>query len=88
VFHMTGSGEGSWADLAKAVFEASAAVGGPSAKVNAIGTKDYPTPAARPANSRLECGALERAYGVRLPDWRQSVAQVVARLIKEKEQAA
>jgi len=88
VFHMTGSGEGSWADLAEAVFAASAAAGGPSAKVNAIGTKDYPTPAARPANSRLECGALERAYGVRLPDWRQSVTQVVARLIKEKEQAA
>jgi dTDP-4-dehydrorhamnose reductase len=83
IFHMAGSGECSWADLAEAVFAASAANGGPSAKVNRIETKDYPTPASRPANSRLSCDKLARAYGVYLPDWRQSVAQVVARLIKQ-----
>lgn len=87
IFHMTGSGEASWADFAEAIFAASAGVGGPSAKVNHIGTKDYPTPAARPANSRLDCAALQAAHGVRLPDWRASTAQVVARLVKEKEQA-
>jgi dTDP-4-dehydrorhamnose reductase len=48
--------------------------------------RDYPTPAARPANSRLDCAALQAAHGVRLPDWRASTAQVVARLVKEKEQ--
>ena len=85
IFHMTGGGEASWAELAEAVFAASAGHGGPSAQVNHITTSEYPTPAARPANSRLDCALLEQAYGVRLPDWRASVAQVVARLIKEKE---
>ena len=85
VFHMTGQGEAVWADLAEAVFAASAAHGGPSAQVNRIATSDYPTPAARPANSRLDCDKLAAAYGVRLPDWRGSVAATVARLLKEKE---
>ncbi len=88
IFHMTGSGEGSWADMAEAVFAASAAAGGPSATVRRITTADYPTPAPRPANSRLDCGALARGYGIRLPDWRGSVVAVVARLIKEQELAA
>lgn len=86
IFHMTGSGEGSWADLATAVFAASAAQGGPSARVRPITTADYPTPAARPANSRLSSDRLAQAYGLRLPDWRVSVASVVARLIKDKDQ--
>jgi len=88
IFHMTGSGEGSWADLAEAVFAASAACGGPVAQVRRIATSDYPTPAARPANSRLDCGALAAAYGLRLPDWRDSVGEVVARLVKEMGVAA
>jgi len=88
VFHVAGSGEGSWADLAEAVFAASAAHGGPAAAVKRITTADYPTPARRPANSRL-CGAkLAAAYGLALPDWRASVAGVVARLLAEQEKAA
>ena len=83
IFHMTGSGEASWADLAEAIFAASAAHGGPSAKVRRITTADYPTPAPRPANSRLDCSKLARTYGLSLPDWRPSLAAVVARLIQE-----
>jgi dTDP-4-dehydrorhamnose reductase len=85
VFHMTAQGQGVWADLAEAVFAASAAHGGPSARVKRIATTDYPTPAARPANSRLDCAKLAAAYGVRLPDWRDSVAATVARLVKERQ---
>lgn len=84
VFHMSGSGEAVWADLAEAVFAAA----GLSTRVRRIATSDYPTPAARPANSRLDCGKLAAAYGVRLPDWRASVQACVARLIKEREVAA
>lgn len=83
VFHATGSGEGSWADLAEAVFAASAANRGPSARVRRIATADYPTPAKRPANSRLDCTALFERHGVRLPGWRDSVAAVTARLVRE-----
>jgi dTDP-4-dehydrorhamnose reductase len=80
IFHMTGSGEASWAEFAEAIFAASATSGGPSATVRAIATADYPTAAARPANSRLDCTLLETRHGVRLPDWHGAVEAVVARL--------
>jgi len=88
VFHMTGSGEASWADLAERVFATSAAQGGPHATVRRITTADYPTPARRPANSRLDCTKLDTGYGVRLPHWHGSVDQVVARLVSSGEMAS
>ncbi|MBJ7442212.1 MAG: dTDP-4-dehydrorhamnose reductase [Sphingopyxis sp.] len=80
VFHMTALGEGSWADFAQAIFTASTARGGPSASVRPIGTLDYPTPATRPANSRLDCGLIAQSHGVTLPDWRTSLDVVMDRL--------
>ena len=80
VFHMTASGEASWADFAEAIFAASAAWGGPSARVKRITTADYLTPAKRPANSRLDCSLIAKAHGVVLPEWRQSLESVMARL--------
>lgn len=81
VFHMTGSGEAAWADFAEAIFAASHARGGPSARVRRITTAEYPTPAARPANSRLDCRRIREIHGVALPDWRESTNRVVARLL-------
>lgn len=85
-FHMTGQGEASWAEFAEQIFAASAAAGGPSARVRSITTAEYPTPAARPANSRLDSSKLERIHGVRLPDWRRSTDEVVRRLVAETSQ--
>ena len=45
-----------------------------------IGTADYPTPATRPANSRLDCGKIARVHGVTLSDWRMSLDEVMDRL--------
>ena len=80
VFHMTAPGDASWADFAQAIFAASAAHGGPTAAVRAIGTADYPTPATRPANSRLDCGLIAHVHGVTLPEWRTSLDDVMDRL--------
>lgn len=80
IFHMTAQGEASWADFAEAIFAASAARGGPSAAVRPITTADYPTPATRPANSRLDCGLIARIHGVTLPDWHGALDTVIARL--------
>lgn len=85
VFHVAGSGETSWAGLAEAVFAASARLGGPSARVRPIATAEYPTPARRPANSRLDCGLLAARYGLRLPPWQVSVEDCVARLLTGSE---
>jgi dTDP-4-dehydrorhamnose reductase len=81
-FHMTAAGEATWADFAEAIFEFSAEHAGPTAAVRRISTADYPTPASRPANSRLDSAKLAQAHGVRLPDWRASVKEVVTRLLQ------
>ena len=83
VFHMSGAGETHWAGFAEAIFAESAACGGPAARVKAITTAEYPTPAARPANSRLDCSRLAAVHKVRLPAWQGSLAQVIDRLIAQ-----
>lgn len=82
VFHMSAAGEASWAEFAAEIFRLSAERGGPSARVEAIATADYPTPARRPANSRLDCGKLAAAHGVRLPDWRAALPSIIDRLLQ------
>ncbi|MET3614399.1 dTDP-4-dehydrorhamnose reductase [Rhizobium aquaticum] len=81
VFHMTATGEASWADFARAIFAASAAEGGPSSEVVSISSSDYPTPASRPANSRLDCSKLRLSHGVVLPDWHGSTAAIVREIL-------
>jgi dTDP-4-dehydrorhamnose reductase len=83
IFHLAGSGEATWAEFAEAVFAESRAVGGPSARVIPIPSSAYPTPARRPANSRLNGDKMLAAYGVRLPAWRQSLPICVRRLLTE-----
>ncbi|CEJ11675.1 dTDP-4-dehydrorhamnose reductase [bacterium YEK0313] len=75
LFHVAGTGETSWADFAGEIFRQSAARGGPSAHVEPIGTADYPTPARRPANSRLDAGRFRMTFGHALPHWTSGVAR-------------
>lgn len=82
IFHMTGAAQASWADFAEAIFEISAKAGGPTAIVKRIGTADYPTTAKRPANSRLNSNKLALVHGVRLPEWRASLNDIVLRLLQ------
>ena len=82
IFHMAGSGEASWAEFARSIFGYSIAAGGPGARVKSIASADYPTPARRPANSRLNSDKLALTHGVRLPNWHQSTASIVARLVR------
>jgi dTDP-4-dehydrorhamnose reductase len=81
VFHMTGQGEATWADVAEATFAAAERHGRKPVRVRRIGTLDYPTPAKRPANSRLDNDKLSRTYGVVLPEWRRSLSDCVDRLL-------
>lgn len=83
-FHVAGTGSCSWAELAEEIFRQSAAGGGPSATVRRIASADYPTKAARPRNSTLDTSAFERAFGFAMPDWRNSVGEVVRRLLADR----
>ena len=85
VFHMAGTGGASWAEFATAIFAASAERGGPTARVKAITAVDYPTPAKRPADTRLDCSKLERAHGVRLPQWQASMKEMLPGLLAAQQ---
>ncbi len=79
-FHFSGAPDTSWAGFAREIF----AQAGKRVTVTEIATADYPTPAVRPLNSRLDCSALETHFGISRPDWRAGLAAVLAEL---KEQA-
>ncbi len=81
IFHMTGSGEATWADFAESIFQEAAARGRRPTRVRPITTADYPTPARRPANSRLDNEKLSRVYGLKLPEWRPSLTACCERLL-------
>jgi dTDP-4-dehydrorhamnose reductase len=73
LFHYCNSGDATWADLAEAALAGSAARGGPRAKVERITTADYPTPARRPRDSRLDCARYTALTGKAPPAWRDSL---------------
>jgi dTDP-4-dehydrorhamnose reductase len=81
IYHAAGTGETTWHGLAVAALEAATRHGRTMPEVIAIRTEDWPTPAKRPADSRLDCGKLERVFGVRLPAWRRSLPPTVDRLL-------
>ena len=82
VWHLTPTGQTSWHGFAEAIFEGAVARGllARRPKVEAITTADFPTPATRPAYSVLDCTALQRDFGIQLPDWREGLAQTLDRL--------
>jgi dTDP-4-dehydrorhamnose reductase len=81
IFHATGSGETTWHGLAVATFEEAQRHHGPSPEVEPIATADWPTPAKRPADSRLDNTKLTQTFGTALPAWRDSLARTVDKLL-------
>ena len=77
IFHSCGTGETSWHGLAEAVFAEGARHGARTPTVEPITTAEFPTPAKRPADSRMDCSKLERVFGLRQPAWQGSVARIV-----------
>ncbi len=81
IYNLSGTGETSWCGFAREIFTQSADLGGPSASVQGITTAEYPTPAARPANSRLDCSKLASVFDVRLPSWQIGTRACLTRLL-------
>ena len=75
-YHFAGAPDVSWAGFARAIF----ARAGLAVEVVEIPTADYPTPARRPLNSRLDCDSLLRDHGIGRPDWRAGLDQVLKEL--------
>lgn len=66
IYHYSGAPDLSWAEFAKEIFEQA----GKQVNVTPIQTADYPTPAVRPLNSRMDCSVTEQVFGISRPDWR------------------
>jgi dTDP-4-dehydrorhamnose reductase len=81
-YHVAGTGEASWCDLAERVMAGCRDAGLPWSRVEPIPTADWPTRAPRPANSRLDSGLFAAEVGYRAPRWEQSVDAVVKRLAR------
>jgi len=76
VYHLTSAGATSWCGFAEAIF--ATAMAGHAPTVVPIASSDYPTPAKRPANSRLALGKLTAAFGLHMPDWRDALQVCLA----------
>ena len=75
-YHLSGAPDVSWSAFAREIFlQAGRSVG-----IEEISTRDYPTPARRPLNSRLDCRATEAAFGISRPDWRAALSDVLEEL--------
>ena len=72
-YHFSGAPDVSWADFARTIFDKA----GISVQVSDIPSSDYPTPAQRPMNSKLDCGTLREIFGIERPDWRADLDQVL-----------
>jgi dTDP-4-dehydrorhamnose reductase len=73
IYHFAGSPDCTWAGFATEIFKQA----GITCTVTPIPTTDYPTPAARPLNSRLDCTTLETDFGIKRPDWRVSLSTIL-----------
>ena len=80
-YHFVNGGDTTWCGLARHVFQTAAKFGGPQPAVEAIATADYPTPAKRPANSRLSTGKLAADFGIRARPWQDAMDEVVGKLL-------
>ncbi|MCX2560494.1 dTDP-4-dehydrorhamnose reductase [Acetobacter farinalis] len=77
IYHACGTGETTWHGLAVATLQDAATHGQTMPDVTAIRTEDWPTPAKRPADSRMDNSKLKRVFGVTMPAWRDSVKKTV-----------
>ena len=84
-YHLVAEGETSWHGYAKYVVERANAMGLETKldpkSIKPIKTKDFPLPAPRPANSRLDTTKVRETFGITLPAWQSEVDHVLAELI-------
>lgn len=79
-YHAAGSGQASWADFAAEIMRLS----GSATRIRPIATAEFPTPARRPSWSVLDGSKLQQAFGLSLPEWHNSLENVVTRLLDER----
>ena len=80
IYHFAGDPHVSWCQFAQAIFQVAGEQGVlvRLPQVNGISTADYPTPARRPANSRLDCRKIQQVFGIEPSDWLAALQHIRA----------
>lgn len=85
IYHCAAAGETNWCDYARFVVEQALAAGlvlkVKPEQIQAISTEEYPLPAKRPANSRLDCSKLTQTFNLVLPFWQQTVSHIIQQVV-------
>jgi dTDP-4-dehydrorhamnose reductase len=83
LWHLTSAGQTSWHGFAEAIIDGAHRRGllARRPRVVAITTAGFPTPAARPAYSVLDCHSLQSTFGIALPDWREALGDVLDTMV-------
>ena len=72
-YHFSGETDVSWAEFATEIF----AQAGRTVTVTPISTAEYPTPAKRPLNSRMDCNSTEQVFGIKRPNWQDGLKEIL-----------
>lgn len=87
LYHLVASGDTNWCSYARFVVSEALAVGKPLKllpdSIRGITSSDYPTPAKRPANSRLDSSKLRGLFGLELPNWQSGVRHILQQILGE-----
>ena len=86
-YHFAGAGEATWFEFATAIVELAAGHTQRSPQVVPIRTVDYPTPAVRPADARLDCTKILREFDVTMRPWREALGETINRIETGRESA-
>lgn len=76
-YHFSGAPDVSWAEFASKIF----AQAGRTVIVTPISTAEYPTPAKRPLNSRMDCHSTEQVFGIKRPNWQDGLNEILKHLV-------
>ena len=89
IYHLAPRGTTHWHEFAQAIFEAAAGQGAQlkirPENVHGIPTRDYPTPAVRPLNSRMSLEKLEQTFNLQLPEWRGQLQQTLTEYLQTRQ---
>jgi dTDP-4-dehydrorhamnose reductase len=85
IYHVTAAGETTWYGFAKVIFSGWHDRGHRVPVLEPIASADYPSLVERPANSRLDCGKIDRVFGIRMPLWSMSVGACLDALAASRQ---
>jgi dTDP-4-dehydrorhamnose reductase len=88
IYHVAGGGEATWLGFAEAIFAGWARRGYRIPRVQPVPLAEWPGPALRPRDTRLDCSKVARTFGITLPAWQDSLERCLDRLARERQEMA